>query len=76
MLVEQSPPSHNLCLNCAMRLNAEDSASGLRCGKSYFSMSPAERKPQPLRHYPETQATNTCDSWVEHLPTKLAAPWG
>ncbi len=76
MPLEQTQHSHNLCLNCSMRLKAEDSASGLRCGKNYFSLAPAERKPQPLRHYPETQPSNTCDSWMEHLPTKLAVPSG
>ena len=68
MLLDPTQQSHNLCLNCSMRLKAEDSASGLRCGKNYFVLAPKNRKPQPLRHYPETQPTNTCDSWVSKQP--------
>jgi hypothetical protein len=76
MPIKPSQTDHRFCLTCSMHLQAEDSVSGLRCGKNYFALAPTDRKPQPLRHYSETQANNTCDSWVEHLPTKLAVPSG
>ncbi len=40
----------------------------MRCGKAYYDLAPAERKPKALTHYPETLSTNTCDSWAEQLP--------
>ena len=47
--------------------------SGLRCGKEYFALAPADRKPQALSRYPETLPTDTCDSWRASEPTKLVA---
>ena len=52
-----------------MKMAAESTTIGLRCGKQYFDLPPAERKPKALSHYPETLSTNTCDSWTEHLPS-------
>ena len=66
-------PDHRYCLNCSMQLKAANTHSGLRCGKEYFALTPADRKPQALSHYPETLPTDTCDSWTAHLPTKLIA---
>ena len=40
----------------------------MRCGKEYYDLVPAERKPKALSHYPETLSSNTCDSWTEQLP--------
>jgi hypothetical protein len=67
MSLGQTSPKH-CCGNCALKLTAESSASGMRCGKAYYDLAPAERKPKALTHYPETLSTNTCDSWAEQLP--------
>ena len=68
-----TPPDRGFCLNCSMQLKAENTHSGLRCGKEYFALAPADRKPQALSRYPETQPTDTCDSWRASEPTKLVA---
>jgi hypothetical protein len=43
------------------------------CGKDYFALAPADRKPQALSRYPEMLPTDTCDSWRASEPTKLVA---
>ena len=68
-----TPPDRGFCLNCSMQLKAENTHSGLRCGKDYFALAPADRKPQALSRYPETLPTDTCDSWRASEPTKLVA---
>ena len=61
MSLGQTSPKH-CCGNCALKLTAESSASGMRCGKEYYGLAPAERKPKALSHYPETLSTNFRDS--------------
>ena len=73
MPIKPTQPDRGFCLNCSKQLKAENTPSGLRCGKDYFALAPADRKPQALSRYPEMLPTDTCDSWRASEPTKLVA---
>ena len=73
MPLKPTQPDRGFCLNCSKQLKAENTPSGMRCGKDYFALAPADRKPQALSRYPETSPTDTCDSWRASEPTKLVA---
>lgn len=56
------------CLSCANLMKSENSSSGLRCGYTYFSQPPAERKQERMEHYPETLPDDHCKYWTESHP--------
>jgi hypothetical protein len=51
------------CHNCAYCLRV-DGTSTLRCGQTYFQLSPSERKPMRLDHYPMVLIDHSCSSWT------------
>lgn len=56
-------PSTPRCDRCAFVMHSDSSASGLRCGYSYFQAAPQDRKPLKLNYYAEVLALDSCGHW-------------
>ena len=51
------------CKTCANVLTSDSSTTGYRCGQTYFSQPPAERKMKRMETYPETDEQGCCDQY-------------
>jgi len=51
------------CLNCSYLLFSDSSSSGYRCGKTYFSIAPIERRVGRMDMYPEVEPIDNCGEW-------------
>lgn len=56
-------PVSPCCKNCQHVLLSDSSQTGYRCGKTYFSAPPRDRKPVPYRNYPEVLMNHGCAEW-------------
>ncbi len=56
---------------CAYIMHSDSSASGLRCGYSYFQAAPQERKPLKMDHYAEVQPLDSCGRWSSKVDRVL-----
>ena len=64
------------CKTCANVLTSDSSTTGYRCGQTYFSQPPAERKMKRMETYPETDERDACDQYQtrgDQLRTDLSA---
>jgi hypothetical protein len=52
-------------MNCSNHLKSDSSSSGLRCGLSYFSLPPTQRKQERMDHYPEVLPEHVCKDWSQ-----------
>ena len=53
----------NSCKSCSNLLTSDSATSGYRCGVTYFSQTPAERKMKRMETYPEINETDNCDQY-------------
>lgn len=63
------------CKTCANLLTSDSAKTGYRCGLTYFSQPPAERKMKRMETYPETDEQDFCDQYQargNHLRTDLS----
>lgn len=58
---EKEPTRH--CPSCSHVLLTDSTATGLRCGLSYFQQPIPLRAFEKLSHYPIVMHTNTCAFW-------------
>jgi hypothetical protein len=56
----------NSCLNCSYLLYCDAADTGYRCGHSYFSVPPKERRASRVDSYPEIALDACCEKWKGH----------
>jgi hypothetical protein len=63
------------CKSCSNLFTSDSATTGLRCGVTYFSQPPVERKMKRMETYPEVNEMDSCDEYrsrVEQLRTDLS----
>jgi hypothetical protein len=63
------------CQSCSNLLISDSATTGFRCGVTYFSQPPAERKMKRMETYLEVNEMDSCDQYrsrVEQLRTDLS----
>lgn len=57
-------PEQKNCQYCRFLIRNEDAPHELlRCGYSYLSLPPGQRRPNRLDSYPRVELNDTCDQW-------------
>ena len=63
------------CKSCSNLFTSDSATTGFRCGVTYFSQPPVERKMKRMETYPEVNEMDSCDQYrsrVEQLRTDLS----